>query len=128
MNSMTSMPAILATNGLWEVPGERYEPIVPARTAAAAAAGLMPARSIRGISVEPTAAAQPAADAAQSDAVVSGIEQDILTQYETQEPQQESANEEHDAKLPPVDGSAAPNEFAFDLGELKFGRNYGGKE
>ena len=69
-----------------------------------------------------------AADAAPSDAVVSGIEQDILTQYETQAPQQEAADEEHDAKLPPVDGSAAPNEFAFDLGELKFGRNYGGKE
>ena len=72
--------------------------------------------------------AQPAADAAPSDAVVSGIEQDILTQYETQAPQQEAADGEHDAKLPPVDGSAAPNEFAFDLGELKFGRNYGGKE
>ena len=72
--------------------------------------------------------AQPAADAAPSDAVVSGIEQDILTQYKTQAPQQEAADEEHDAKLPPVDGSAAPNEFAFDLGELKFGRNYGGKE
>ena len=60
--------------------------------------------------------------------MVSGIEQDILTQYETQAPQQEAADGEHDAKLPPVDGSAAPNEFAFDLGELKFGRNYGGKE
>ena len=72
--------------------------------------------------------AQPSADAAPSDAVVSGIEQDILTQYEAQAPQQEAAAEEHDAKLPPVDGSAAPNEFAFDLGELKFGRNYGGKE
>ena len=72
--------------------------------------------------------AQPTADAAPSDAVVSGIEQDILTQYEAQAPQQEAADGEHDAKLPPVDGSAAPNEFAFDLGELKFGRNYGGKE
>ena len=72
--------------------------------------------------------AQPTADAAPSDAVVSGIEQDILTQYKAQAPQQEAADEEHDAKLPPVDGSAAPNEFAFDLGELKFGRNYGGKE
>ena len=72
--------------------------------------------------------AQPVADAAPSDAVVSGIEQDILTQYKAQAPQQEAADEEHDAKLPPVDGSAAPNEFAFDLGELKFGRNYGGKE
>jgi len=72
--------------------------------------------------------AQPSTDAAPSDAVVSSIEQDILTQYEAQAPQQEAADEEHDAKLPPVDGSAAPNEFAFDLGELKFGRNYGGKE
>ena len=35
---------------------------MPARTAAAAAAGLMPARSMTGIRVEPTAAAQPAAD------------------------------------------------------------------
>ena len=62
MNSITSMCAMLATYGLWDVPGERYEPIVPASTAAAAPAGLMPARSITGISVEPTAAAQPAAD------------------------------------------------------------------
>ena len=62
MKSITSMPAMLATYGLCDVPGERYEPIVPARTAAAAPAGLMPARSMTGMSVEPTAAAQPAAD------------------------------------------------------------------
>ena len=62
MKVITSMPAMLATYGLCDVPGDRYEPIVPPRTAAAAAAGLMPARSITGISVEPTAAAQPAAD------------------------------------------------------------------
>ena len=71
---------------------------------------------------------QPATDVASTDKVADAIEQDILTQYETQAPQQEAADEAHDAKLPPVDGSAAPNEFAFDLGELKFGRNYGGKE
>ena len=71
---------------------------------------------------------QPATDVASTDKVADAIEQDILTQYETQAPQQEAADEGHDAKLPPVDGSAAPNEFAFDLGELKFGRNYGGKE
>ncbi|CDE75674.1 unknown [Sutterella sp. CAG:521] len=62
MNSMTSMLAIAATNALWDVPGERKEPIVPPITAAAAAAGLIPARNITGIKVEPTAAAQPAAD------------------------------------------------------------------
>ena len=60
--SISDIPAISATKMLWEVPGEKYEPIVPPITAAAAAAGLMPARSITGINVEPTAAAQPAAD------------------------------------------------------------------
>ena len=42
-------------------PGFKNEPIVPANTAAPAPAGLMPARIIIGISVAPTAAAQPAA-------------------------------------------------------------------
>ena len=62
MKSISDILAMLATKTLWDVPGDRYEPIVPPRTAAAAAAGLMPARSITGMSVEPTAAAQPAAD------------------------------------------------------------------
>ena len=70
-------------------------------------------------------AAEPQAD------VVSAIEQDILSKY-IDAPEEKGAGsavtDEPTIKLPPVDGSAAPNEFAFDLGELKFGRNYGGKE
>ena len=70
-------------------------------------------------------AAEPQAD------VVSAIEQDILSKY-IDAPAEKGAGsavtDEPTIKLPPVDGSAAPNEFAFDLGELKFGRNYGGKE
>ena len=77
--------------------------------------------------------AAPAAEAAQADEAVEAIEQDILTQFDA--PAQEEAKPEAPAtadeptiKFPPVNGSAVPNEFSFDLGELKFGRNYKGKE
>ena len=42
-------------------PGFKNEPIVPANTAAPAPAGLTPARIMIGMSVAPTAAAQPEA-------------------------------------------------------------------
>lgn len=77
--------------------------------------------------------AAPAAEAVQADEAVEAIEQDILTQFDA--PAQEEAKPEAPAaageptiKFPPVNGSAVPNEFSFDLGELKFGRNYKGKE
>ena len=77
--------------------------------------------------------AAPAAEAAQPDEAVETIEQDILTQFdapaqEETEPEAPAAADEPTIKFPPVNGSAVPNEFSFDLGELKFGRNYKGKE
>ena len=77
--------------------------------------------------------AAPAAEAAQPDEAVETIEQDILTQFdapaqEETEPETPAAVDEPTIKFPPVNGSAVPNEFSFDLGELKFGRNYKGKE
>ena len=71
--------------------------------------------------------------AAQPDEAVETIEQDILTQFdapaqEETEPEAPAAADEPTIKFPPVNGSAVPNEFSFDLGELKFGRNYKGKE
>ena len=77
--------------------------------------------------------AAPAAEAAQPDEAVETIEQDILTQFdapaqEETEPEAPAAADEPTIKFPPVIGSAVPNEFSFDLGELKFGRNYKGKE
>lgn len=77
--------------------------------------------------------AAPAAEAAQPDEAVGTIEQDILTQFdapaqEETEPEAPAAADEPTIKFPPVNGSAVPNEFSFDLGELKFGRNYKGKE
>ena len=77
--------------------------------------------------------AAPAAEAAQPDEAVETIEQDILTQFdapaqEETEPEAPAAADEPTIKFPPVNGSAVPNEFSFDLGEPKFGRNYKGKE
>ena len=77
--------------------------------------------------------AAPAAEAAQPDEAVETIEQDILTQFdapaqEEAKPETPAAADEPTIKFPPVNGSAVPNEFSFDLGELKFGRNYKGKE
>ena len=77
--------------------------------------------------------AAPAAEAAQADEAVETIEQDILTQFdapaqEEAKPEAPAAADEPTIKFPPVNGSAVPNEFSFDLGELKFGRNYKGKE
>ena len=77
--------------------------------------------------------AAPAAEAAQADEAVEAIEQDILTQFgapaqEEAKPEAPAAADEPTIKFPPVNGSAVPNEFSFDLGELKFGRNYKGKE
>lgn len=77
--------------------------------------------------------AAPAAEAAQPDEAVETIEQDILTQFdapaqEETEPEAPAAADEPTIKFPPVNGSAVPNEFSFDLGELKFGRNYKGNE
>ena len=77
--------------------------------------------------------AAPAAEAAQPDEAVETIEQDILTQFdapaqEETKPEAPAAADEPTIKFPPVNGSAVPNEFSFDLGELKFGRNYKGKE
>lgn len=77
--------------------------------------------------------AAPAAEAVQAGEAVEAIEQDILTQFDapTQEeakPEAPAAADEPTIKFPPVNGSAVPNEFSFDLGELKFGRNYKGKE
>ena len=77
--------------------------------------------------------AAPAAEAAQPDEAVETIEQDILTQFdapaqEEAKPETPAAADEPTIKFPPVNGSAVPNEFSFDLGELKFGRNYNGKE
>lgn len=79
------------------------------------------------------APAAPAAEAAQPDEAVETIEQDILTQFDTPaqeeaKPETAEAADEPIIKFPPVNGSAAPSEFSFDLGELKFGRNYKGKE
>ena len=66
------------------------------------------------------------------DEVVDAIEQDILTQYDaasaSEAASEPAVSSEPTIKFPPVNGSAVPNDFAFDLGELKFGRNYGGKE
>ena len=77
--------------------------------------------------------AAPAAEAAQADEAVEAIEKDILTQFdapaqEEAKPEAPAAADEPTIKFPPVNGSAVPNEFSFDLGELKFGRNYKGKE
>ena len=77
--------------------------------------------------------AAPAAEAVQADEAVEAIEQDILTQFdapaqEEAKPEAPAAADEPTIKFPPVNGSAVPNEFSFDLGELKFGRNYKGKE
>ncbi len=77
--------------------------------------------------------AAPAAEAVQADEAVDAIEQDILTQFdapaqEEAKPEAPAAADEPTIKFPPVNGSAVPNEFSFDLGELKFGRNYKGKE
>ena len=79
------------------------------------------------------APAAPAAEAVQADEAVETIEQDILTQFDTPaqeeaKPETAEAADEPTIKFPPVNGSAAPSEFSFDLGELKFGRNYKGKE
>lgn len=79
------------------------------------------------------APAAPAAENAQPDEAVETIEQDILTQFdapaqEEAKPETPAAADEPTIKFPPVNGSAVPNEFSFDLGELKFGRNYKGKE
>ena len=79
------------------------------------------------------APAAPAAETAQPDQAVEAIEQDILTQFDTPaqeeaKPEAPAATDEPTIKFPPVNGSAVPNEFSFDLGELKFGRNYKGKE
>ena len=73
------------------------------------------------------------AETAQPDQAVEAIEQDILTQFdapaqEEAKPEAPAAADEPTIKFPPVNGSAVPNEFSFDLGELKFGRNYKGKE
>ena len=75
----------------------------------------------------------PAAEAVQPDQTVEAIEQDILTQFEAPaqeetKPETPDTVDEPTIKFPPVNGSAVPNEFSFDLGELKFGRNYNGKE
>ena len=77
--------------------------------------------------------AAPAAESVQADEAVEAIEQDILTQFdapaqEEAKPEAPAAADEPTIKFPPVNGSAVPNEFSFDLGELKFGRNYKGKE
>lgn len=77
--------------------------------------------------------AAPAAEAVLADEAVEAIEQDILTQFdapaqEEAKPEAPAAADEPTIKFPPVNGSAVPNEFSFDLGELKFGRNYKGKE
>ena len=77
--------------------------------------------------------AAPAAEAAQAEEAVEAIEQDILTQFdapaqEEAKPEAPAAADEPTIKFPPVNGSAVPSEFSFDLGELKFGRNYKGKE
>ena len=77
--------------------------------------------------------AAPAAEAVHADEAVEAIEQDILTQFdapaqEEAKPEAPAAADEPTIKFPPVNGSAVPNEFSFDLGELKFGRNYKGKE
>ena len=73
------------------------------------------------------------AETAQPDQAVEAIEQDILTQFDTPaqeetKPEAAAVVDEPTIKFPPVNGSAVPNEFSFDLGELKFGRNYKGKE
>ena len=73
------------------------------------------------------------AETAQPDQAVEAIEQDILTQFdapaqEETKPEAAAVVDEPTIKFPPVNGSAVPNEFSFDLGELKFGRNYKGKE
>ena len=77
--------------------------------------------------------AAPAAEAVQAGEAVEAIEQDILTQFdapaqEEAKPEAPAAADEPTIKFPPVNGSAVPSEFSFDLGELKFGRNYKGKE
>ena len=61
MTSITGTLAILATMALWAFPGLQVEPQVPAKTAAAAMAGWIPAAIMAGISTTPTAAVQPAA-------------------------------------------------------------------
>ena len=83
----------------------------------------------------PAAPAEPAAEPApQPDKAVEDIEQDILTQFDaavTEEPKPgtPAIDDEPTVQFPPVNGSAAPGSgFSFDLGDLKFGRNYKGKE
>ena len=91
--------------------------------------------SFASLEVMPELELVPAAaeTAEKPDAVVGAIEQDILTQFdapaqEEAKPEAPAAADEPTIKFPPVNGSAVPNEFSFDLGELKFGRNYKGKE
>lgn len=62
MKVITSMEASLAINTLCETPGLIKAGLTLPTTAAAAIAGLKPARIISGISVGPTAAQQPAVD------------------------------------------------------------------
>ena len=83
----------------------------------------------------PAAPAEPAAEPApQPDKAVEDIEQDIMTQFDaavTEEPKPgtPAIDDEPTVQFPPVNGSAAPGSgFSFDLGDLKFGRNYKGKE
>ena len=83
----------------------------------------------------PAAPAEPAAEPApQPDKAVENIEQDILTQFDaavTEEPKPgtPAIDDAPTVQFPPVNGSAAPGSgFSFDLGDLKFGRNYKGKE
>ena len=83
----------------------------------------------------PAAPAEPAAEPApQPDKAVEDIEQDILTQFDaavTEEPKPgtPAIDDAPTVQFPPVNGSAAPGSgFSFDLGDLKFGRNYKGKE
>ena len=79
--------------------------------------------------------AEPAAEPApQPGKAVEDIEQDILTQFDaavTEEPKPgtPAIDDAPTVQFPPVNGSAAPGSgFSFDLGDLKFGRNYKGKE
>ena len=75
-----------------------------------------------------------AESAPQPDKAVEDIEQDILTQFDaavTEEPKPgtPAIDDAPTVQFPPVNGSAAPGSgFSFDLGDLKFGRNYKGKE
>ena len=77
--------------------------------------------------------AAPAAEAAQPDEAVETIEQDILTQYdaapeEKAEEMKPAVTDEPTIQFPPVNDNAVPTDFKLSLDELKFGRNYKGKE